>query len=260
MTSTFKDNTPEIWLGAFPKPVDTVHKYDRGHAVVFAAPELTGATRLAASAASRIGAGLVTVVAESRGDVFRACLPADIMVVDKHPDKITEITAMLGGPGGLCQSHRAMLFNSRSDAKRVFDASTMNYNPFDAGLDANCVLTPHEGEFKRLFPDLSGDRPSRAIFAAKHSRAVVLLKGPQTVIAHPDGRIVVNDAPNPNLAKAGTGDVLAGFVTGLLAQGMPVFEACCAAVWIHSDCAERVGPGLTAVDLEYAIPECFKDF
>lgn len=260
MERTHKDNSPEMWLDAFPSPADNAHKYHRGHAVVFAAPELTGATRLAASAASRIGAGLVTVLAESRGDVFRSCLPADIMVVDKHLDSITGVTAMLGGPGGLCPSHRAMLFNSKKDMKRVFDASTMSYNPLDANLNENSVLTPHEGEFKKLFPDVTGDRPARALYAAKHSGAVVLLKGPKTVIAHPDGRVVINDAPNPNLAKAGTGDVLAGFLTGLLAQGMSVFEACCAAVWIHSDCAERAGPGLTAVDLEYMIPEVFKDF
>jgi hydroxyethylthiazole kinase-like uncharacterized protein yjeF len=251
-------NAPKLWLETFPKPTVDGHKYQRGHALIFASPELTGATRLAASACSRIGAGLVTVISPQNAGIYRSTLPADIMVREELPPKSSRITAVLGGSGGVLVEHRDALLDNIFETPRVFDADAIPQAADFYFLDSECVLTPHEGEFERCFPDLKGTREQRALNAAEQCGAVIVLKGPRTIIAHPDGRHVVNEHASPYLAKAGTGDVLAGMIAGIIAQGMPIFDACCAAVWMHGEAAISFGPGLISSDIPDLVPHILR--
>jgi len=251
------ENGPELWANVLPRPDAASHKYDRGYCTIFGAPSLTGATRLAATAANRVGAGLVTVQCETRGDVYRAALPPEIMVQDAGETIPEKTTALLGGPGGLSPSHLDALL-SRTGLPRVIDSGGFPSTPDRLNGNSATILTPHEGEFSKLFGPTSGSfgaaKAEATLKAAQASGAVVVLKGPLSVIAHPDGRIVLNDRPNPYLATAGTGDVLAGLMAGLLAQHMDAFWAASAAVWIHSEAAERIGPGLIASDITSIVP------
>lgn len=247
-------NEPELWSSSLPRPAADGHKYDRGHAVIVGALELTGASRLAASSCSRIGAGLVTLVAEERGDVYRTCLPADIMVSEDVDAPRRSVTALLLGPGGLTSGAPSIVAATSAEATVVLDAGALGAHESLGARFAHRVLTPHEGEFAATFPDITGDRHDRALSAAERANAVVVLKGPETVIAEPGGRVVLNTHASPYLAKAGSGDVLAGMVTGLIAQGMKPFDASCAAVWMHGDVAARFGPGLIPDDLIDGLP------
>ncbi len=246
-------NNIDLWQNFYPHKTGDNHKYDYGHAVIYGAPELTGATRLAASAAARMGAGLVSVLSDQKtAGIYRATLPAHILVRDDLSWCDDRVSAKLYGSGGL---------NAEPDfvAKIpvVLDADAL-YN-LPEKLSPNYVLTPHMGEFERAFPNLKGSKIERAICAAKLIDAYIILKGAETIIAAPDGRVVVNDDASPYLASAGTGDVLAGMVTGLLAQNMPLFEACCAAVWLHGQCGNYIGIGLVASDIIDIIPEVLKN-
>ena len=252
-------NEPSVWLDVFPRPALEGHKYDRGQAVIFGAPLLTGATRLAAGGCSRMGAGLVTVVARGNGDIYRTTLDADIMVSDGRSMNAAKVSVVLGGCGGMHDEDYHALLGNRYECARVFDAGAIPHAQDFFRLDERCVLTPHGGEFARRFPQFSGDKVEMAVGAAKTSGAIVVLKGAETVIADPDGRVVVNDHASAYLAKAGTGDVLAGMITGLIVQGMPIFEACCAAVWMHGDAGIRFGPGLIAPDVIDLIPAILAD-
>ncbi len=252
------ENTPDVWDASLPIPKPDGHKYDRGHAVIFAAPDLTGATRLAAEACSRIGAGLVTVLAWQRADIYRATLPADIMVSEQEIEALRKPSVVLAGSGGMTDRQRDAFDAWSAQGDCVADAGAIKDFSTKDGA-STCVLTPHEGEFAEAFPELKGTREERALEAARQMKTIIVLKGSETMIVAPDGQLVINRHASPYLAKAGTGDVLAGMVTGLIAQSMPPFEASCAAVWMHGEAGLRLGPGLVAGDLAGQIPSILHD-
>jgi len=240
------------------------HKYARGHGVVVAGGA-AGAARLAALAALRCGAGLVTVAAPAFTMTTLATSLTSVMTraVQGTPGLRAMLAdrrfnAVLLGPGnGVSPMTRANVLEAL-DRPVVLDADAISAfrdepEALFAAIRGPVVMTPHEGEFGRLF-DITGDKLSRALAAAKRSGAVVVLKGPDTVIAAPDGRYAINENAPPTLATAGSGDVLAGLCLGLLAQGMPAFEAAAAAVWLHGAAAAAFGPGLIAEDLPGLIP------
>jgi len=236
------ENAPALWADQIPRKTANTHKYDYGHALIYGAPELTGATRLAAEACARMGAGLTTVLGGEKGDVYRAALPAHIIVRDDPGWMDERISARLYGPGGLpCE------VDFRQEIPTVLDADALADLP--EKLSGDYILTPHEGEFAKAFPGIKGSKLEKARQAAQQSGAIILLKGPDTVIAHPDGRAVINTHSSGHLATAGTGDVLAGMITGLLALGMEPFDAACAAVWLHGEAGREIGAGLVASDL-----------
>ena len=270
----------DIRLGLVPqprisRPGTTDHKFSRGHALVASGgPAATGAARLAARAALRVGAGLVTVLSPADALIVNAAQLTAVMV--KTADTPAELaahlaepraTAMLIGPGfGVGERTREAVLALLAQARPlVLDADALTSfsdAPDDlfAAIRAPVVMTPHEGEFRRLFPDLSGepDKIARARAAAARANAVVLLKGADTVIAAPDGRALVNVHATAELATAGSGDVLAGLIAGLLAQpgaiGADLLDLVGAAAWLHGDAGLRCGPGLIAEDLPEALP------
>jgi ADP-dependent NAD(P)H-hydrate dehydratase / NAD(P)H-hydrate epimerase len=265
-------NHPQWWLGGFPWPSLQSHKYSRGHALVAGGAVMTGAARLAARAAARLGAGLVTVAApEAAFPIYAVALTGVIVQPIKGLDDFRALladprrNAALIGPGaGVGEETRDKTFAILGAGKRsVLDADALTSFSQDRGrlfgaIRSPCVMTPHAGEFARLF-DNSGSKLERARLAARQSGAVILFKGADTVIAAPDGRATINANAPPYLATAGSGDVLAGMVLGLLAQGIEPFVAAAAAVWVHGAAGCRVGPGLVAEDLVEAVPPVLRD-
>jgi hydroxyethylthiazole kinase-like uncharacterized protein yjeF len=248
-------NRPPLWRDLLPSPTPDADKYARGHVLVLGAPDLTGATRLAASASSRIGAGLVSVVATRRADVYRASLPPQVMVWDGVLHRPKRVSVVLAGCGGVDHQPLERVLARSSGCHQVLDAGAIKaVMRHRAPTDRQRIITPHLGEFDRAFPDLGGGVETRAVAAARLTASLVVLKGRDTIVAAPDGRLVVNSRSSAYLATAGTGDVLAGLIAGLLAQGMPPFEACCAAIWIHAEAAIRFGPGLVAGDIPDMVP------
>jgi len=248
-------NRPPLWRDGLPTPAPDADKYARGHVLVLGAPDLTGATRLAASACSRIGAGLVSVVATRRADVYRASLPPQIMVWDGVLHRPKRVSVVLAGCGGADRQPLERILARSSGCHQVLDAGAIGaVMRHRAPTDRQRIITPHQGEFDRAFPDLGGGVETRALAAARLTASLVVLKGRETIIAAPDGRLVLNSRSSAYLATAGTGDVLAGLIAGLLAQRMSPFEACCAAVWIHAEAGIRFGPGLVAGDIPRQVP------
>ena len=240
-------NTPELWRDCFPVPKPDDHKYSRGHTVIVGSDQYTGATRLAAEGCSRIGSGLVTVFNRARANLYRTCLPPDIMVEAEALGNCRNPNTVLAGPGGISKEQSAELRSSDTNVQFVLDADAIRL--LDQTSAPQSIVTPHEGEFERNFGSIGGNRTETASAAAKAHQCVLVLKGARTLICGPSGRIVENQTASPYLAKAGTGDVLAGLIAGLVAQGMPRFESACAGVWVHGRAAERIGPGLVPQDL-----------
>ena len=276
------ENAPLFWRQSFPVPRIDGHKYDRGHVIVVSGGlAATGAARLSARGSLRAGAGLVTLASPRDAIAVNASALSAVMV--RAVDTVGEFEEMLSdkrfnacviGPGaGVGERTRDLVLTAMS-AKRslVLDADALTsfadapdrlFEAIKASHDPQVVLTPHEGEFPRLFSDISNKHPFRSKLervraAAERSAAVVLLKGPDTVVAAPDGRATIAANAPPWLATAGAGDVLSGMISGLLAQGVAAFEAGSIGVWMHGEAAREAGPGLIAEDLPEVLPAVFR--
>ena len=242
------------WLFSLPRRAATGHKYVSGDLTVLCGT-MPGAARLACAAARRAGAGMVTLLAETplilpeAGLIVRAD-PLDELLQDERRK------VWVCGPGLGAATAGGKLARLIAAGKTILaDADALSACKDDpAKLRGVAVITPHAGEFARVFGPPGEDKLAAVRAAAMASGAVTVLKGADTVIAGPDGRAVINDNAPPWLATGGTGDVLAGLIAGLLAQGMPAFEAACAGVWLHGAAAARLGPGMLAEDLPAALP------
>jgi hydroxyethylthiazole kinase-like uncharacterized protein yjeF len=251
------------WLWSVPIPQAQGHKYSRGHVTVLGGATMTGAARLAALAARRGGAGMVTLAASGAADVYRNGEPGTI--VDERPlvDLLADPrrTTWVCGPGLGVEATRTAL-PMLVAARRAVVGDADVFAAFAGRPDALrgvTVLTPHAGEFARVFGHPGADRLAACRAAAARTGAVVLLKGSDTIIAAPDGRAAINDSAPPWLATAGAGDTLAGLIAALLAQGVPAWEAASAGAWLHGRAGVRAGPHLIAEDLAGALPAAFAD-
>ena len=275
-------NAAALWTHCFPVPQPGGHKYKRGHAVVVSGDvSHTGAARLAARGALRAGAGLVTIASPRDALAVNAASSLAVMVrpVD-GPDELAGLladarfNAVVIGPGaGVGERTRAMVLAALSGERAVVldadaltsfaDSAETLFSAIKRRVPAPTVLTPHEGEFSCLFKYVSQipevtSKCVRTQTASTQSGAIMLLKGSDTVVAAPDGRASITENSPPWLATAGSGDVLAGFVAGLLAQGMPAFKAASAAVWLHGEAGNEAGPGLIAEDLPEALRAVYR--
>ncbi len=276
------ENMPQSWHTRFPVPKVDGHKYARGHVVVVSGDiASTGAARLSARGSLRAGAGLVTLASPVNALAINASALTAVMV--RAVDNVVQFAELLNdkrlntcviGPGaGVGERTRDLVHTALSSERRlVLDADALTsfaeaperlFEAIKSSGDQQVVLTPHEGEFPRLFSDISNKHPSRSKLervraAAERSGAVVLLKGPDTVVAAPDGRATIAANAPPWLATAGAGDVLAGIIAGMLAQGVPAFEAASIGVWMHGEGAREAGPGLIAEDLPEVLPAVFR--
>jgi hydroxyethylthiazole kinase-like uncharacterized protein yjeF len=272
--ATLFENDPSLWTDRLVWPGVSAHKHARGRMIVVSGEaHSTGAARLACRAGLRIGAGLVTLLTPPDAVLVNG---ANLEAVMLRPfetdleleDAAGQVDAAVIGPGaGVNEGTVSNLFAlARTGAGLVIDADALTVFRDDPDelfhvLDRDDVLTPHPGEFERVFKGLLASAPERITAtrqAAARAGAVVLLKGSDTVIAAPDGRAVVNGNGSPWLATAGSGDVLAGFIGGLIAQGLDSFDAACAAVWMHSEAAAAFGPGLIAEDLPGLVPQVLR--
>jgi ADP-dependent NAD(P)H-hydrate dehydratase / NAD(P)H-hydrate epimerase len=276
------ENIPELWRESFPVPRIDGHKYARGHAVVVSGDiSATGAARLAARGALRAGAGLVTLASPRDALAINASALTAVMI--RAIDTAAELADLLAdkrlnacaiGPGAGVGERTCDLVLVALSAQRglVLDADALTsfaeapdqlFEAIKASGYPQVILTPHHGEFQRIFRDISTkyqlhSKLEQARAAAELSGAIILLKGPDTVVAAPGGRAAISANAPPWLATAGAGDVLAGMIAGFLAQGAPSFEAACMGTWIHGEAGSEAGPGLIAEDLPEVLPAVFR--
>jgi len=276
------ENIPDTWRTSFPVPKIDGHKYRRGHTIVVSGDiAATGAARMAARGALRAGAGLVTLASPRDALAVNAAALTAVMVCPiDTPVEFAELltdkrlnTCVIGPGAGLGERTRDFVLTALTAQRGlVLDADALTsfaeapdrlFEAIKASHDPQVVLTPHEGEFPRLFSDISNKHPLRSKLervraAAERAGSIVLLKGPDTVVASPDGRATIAANAPPWLATAGSGDVLSGMIAGLLAQGVPAFEAASIGVWMHGEAAREAGPGLIAEDLPETLPAVFR--
>lgn len=268
------ENHPALWAASWRRPNFDTHKYDRGHAAVISGGRLrTGASRLAAISALRAGAGLVTVLSPKDACPENAAQLTAVMIREADGAKeIGEIlsdrrfsSAVIGPGAGVSEETRRKVFAVlAANAAAILDADALSSfqgraAELFARLRPDDVLTPHAGEFARLFPALeNAPRMSAARAAAREAGCIVVMKGADTIIARPDGRAIVNANAPFDLSTAGSGDVLTGLVAGMKAQGLPGFEAAAAGVWLHGAAGQVAGPGLIAEDLPAALPHVLR--
>ncbi|MBX3598614.1 MAG: NAD(P)H-hydrate dehydratase [Rhizobiaceae bacterium] len=278
--STTFENLPALWSAVLLQPGYDSYKYSRGHVGVFSGgPASTGAARMSAMAAARAGAGAVTMLSPASALAVNAAHLTSIILrrIDGARDVEAFIeernpAAFVIGPGLGATPETSALVEAvlapRSEVMTVLDADALTiisgasakwFSILKTRVAPAAVLTPHEGEFRRLFPDIYSDgqlsKLEKARLAAARSNSVVVYKGPDTVISDAQGRAAINTNGSPLLASAGSGDVLAGIIAGFASQGMPSFEAACAAVWAHAEAASIHGPGLIAEDLPSMLPK-----
>ncbi len=277
MQNSFLLNSPDLWLSYYPKYKDNSNKYDYGHAVIIGGEELVGAAKMAAISALRVGSGLVTIVVpKSVWSVYAAdtmsvmvkkisCLSTfNKFILDQRKN------ILLVGPGAgvTCSTEKMILSALYQRKSLVIDADGLtifakNPDKLFKNITSDVVLTPHEGEFSRIFPDklFSSDcKMERAVKAAKISGAIIVLKGHNTIIADKSGKVVKMLGAPAYLATAGTGDVLSGLITGLMARGMDGFNAACMAVWLQTQIALKLGIGMISEDMPKMIPVVMQEF
>jgi len=277
MMPKIRNNNPELWIKEFPFPSSFDHKYSRGLLIINCGPIYkTGAARLAGRSAMRVGAGAVKLICDDEAaKVLEPQISVELISVVKEKNEIQQIfkdrkvSSILVGPGnGVNDETKSRTLLALAFVKHVVidaDAITcFEKNPKELFVDTypHTILTPHEGEFRRLFGDEIAsieDKVVKTVEASKLAGSIVVLKGADTIIANPEGQAVINSSEAPYLATAGSGDVLAGIIASLVGDNkMSAFNAACAGTWIHSKLGELIGAGLIAEDLIDNIPLIIK--
>ena len=270
---TAYENSPTLWN--IPHIEYESHKYSRGFAIINGGDiQCTGAARLAAKAAQRSGAGVVTLASPlNAAHIYHSSLMSVMVKQYDSEQSFTQIlsdkriSSILLGPGNGVNSEtkQKILTALKHITRCILDADALTVFQDDHELlfenikDSQVVMTPHEGEFHKLFPTCTGDKVIRAFDAAKLSNSIIVLKGNDTIIASPSGHVAVNSNAPSTLATAGSGDVLAGIITGLSSTGLDLFDCACAATWIHAECANYFGIGLIAEDIIDMIPKVLQN-